>query len=341
MKKTWFLIISLLLILVIIISNMQTIFLILKNTVFYTKRYISEYAGQNIDPPKHPFTRESVRVEERHITLKPDFCQKFDGEWVRIAETEVCTNSLGMRDREYSLNKTAGILRVAAVGDSYTFGWGVNLSDSWPKVLEKKLNDKGIKAEVMNFGIPGADLQDMAWIIRKKVVSFNPDIIIVTFAIDDFTNTFEFSELEEKYAAEIQLANPKMDSQYATLLAKKRISELRRSMPGDMDINDMETKLKEGWTIIKNSSQQINATILILVISEYKDQKKAINNVSTEQGMATVRTDLYDQTQYDQEKIWLNMKDWHFNSLGNKIIAEKVYRSIGMQQQPQMNTSNR
>src|SRR5713101_7589063 len=47
----------------------------------------------------------------------------------------VQTNSLGLRDSEVGPEPRPGTLRVLALGDSQTFGNGLNLSDTWPKRL--------------------------------------------------------------------------------------------------------------------------------------------------------------------------------------------------------------
>src|SRR5947209_20240288 len=48
-------------------------------------------------------------------------------------------NSDGFRDREFSPAKPAGTQRIVCVGDSYTYGWGVDVRDSYPKQLERAL----------------------------------------------------------------------------------------------------------------------------------------------------------------------------------------------------------
>src|ERR1051326_4754279 len=44
----------------------------------------------------------------------------------------VTTNSLGFRDREFSPDKKSKT-RIVALGDSFTYGWGVEAQQSWPK----------------------------------------------------------------------------------------------------------------------------------------------------------------------------------------------------------------
>jgi hypothetical protein len=47
-------------------------------------------------------------------------------------------NSYGLRDREFPLEKPPNTYRILMLGDSYTFGIGSNLEDTFSKRLEKK-----------------------------------------------------------------------------------------------------------------------------------------------------------------------------------------------------------
>jgi len=51
---------------------------------------------------------------------------------------EVKTNSLGLRNEEIATTRS-GNTRIVCLGDSWTMGWGVNLEQSWPKVMERYL----------------------------------------------------------------------------------------------------------------------------------------------------------------------------------------------------------
>jgi lysophospholipase L1-like esterase len=94
------------------------------------------------------------------------------------------TNSLGFRDREFSLEKSAAF-RVEAIGDSFTYGWGVNLDDSWPKVMEADLRKRGVDVEIANLGSPGASPVEYADIAEKAVPLLKPDLLVVAILQGD------------------------------------------------------------------------------------------------------------------------------------------------------------
>jgi lysophospholipase L1-like esterase len=88
------------------------------------------------------------------------------------------TNSLGFRDHEFAEVRSAAC-RVVAIGDSFTFGWGVSLDDSWPKVLETSLRQTGLGVEVANLGFPGGSPIDYANIAARAVPTLRPDLVVV------------------------------------------------------------------------------------------------------------------------------------------------------------------
>jgi len=65
-------------------------------------------------------------------------------------------NSKGLRDYEYDYHKPDNTYRILILGDSFAFGHGVELDETFPKILEKKLNKRAndIKYRVINAGVP-------------------------------------------------------------------------------------------------------------------------------------------------------------------------------------------
>ena len=88
------------------------------------------------------------------------------------------TNSLGFRDRDFSQQKKVQT-RIVALGDSFTYGWGVEAEESWPKVLEKTLRSSGLDVEVANLGKPGSSPRDYADVAERSISLLHPDIVIV------------------------------------------------------------------------------------------------------------------------------------------------------------------
>jgi len=88
------------------------------------------------------------------------------------------TNALGFRDHEFA-PAGAAACRVVAIGDSFTFGWGVTLEESWPKVLESDLRRRGLDVDVANLGFPGGSPADYADIASRALPVLRPQVVVV------------------------------------------------------------------------------------------------------------------------------------------------------------------
>ena len=104
----------------------------------------------------------------------------------------VITNSIGIRDTEHSLQPIPGIKRVLAIGDSQTFGNGLELSDTWPKQLETQLNllNNDLHFEVINSGLPGSDTWQHEVILERMITNYRPDVVILAFYVNDVVKRF-------------------------------------------------------------------------------------------------------------------------------------------------------
>lgn len=91
-------------------------------------------------------------------------------------------NSLGFRDSEYKFEKQTDIKRIVVLGDSFTWGWGVNKENIYTEKLETSLK----KTEVINMGIPGYGMAKEYLLLNRYALKFKPDIVIVSFFLDDF-----------------------------------------------------------------------------------------------------------------------------------------------------------
>lgn len=92
------------------------------------------------------------------------------------------TNALGFVDREFSLDKPAGTLRIMGLGDSFTFG-GVSYPDNVLTRVADLLNRDctGRKFEIMNFGIPSAGVAEYRLAHLFAAPRYKPDQVVVHF----------------------------------------------------------------------------------------------------------------------------------------------------------------
>lgn len=102
-------------------------------------------------------------------------------------KTPIRINSLGMRDREYEIEKPSNTFRIAGLGDSTTFGWGMELSDIFLKQLETKLNnfDDRLDYQVLNLGVAAYNTVQEIESFIVKYLKMSPDLIILFYMAND------------------------------------------------------------------------------------------------------------------------------------------------------------
>ena len=95
-------------------------------------------------------------------------------------------SSFAFRSLHLERSKANGVVRILALGDSFT--WGVNIArteDVWPYVLERALQTSTRPIEVINTGIPTYTTVNEAEVLATKGWSFEPDIVVLEFTLND------------------------------------------------------------------------------------------------------------------------------------------------------------
>ena len=119
--------------------------------------------GENI-----PWQLKSL-VDTRHLSV-------FD-EW----NVSVKTNSFGLRDQEYTTELNGSKKKILLLGDSFTFGYGVEQEDTYANLLEKLLGDNYV---VINAGYADGYSPDTEYIyLKEKGLKFNPDVLLLGFFV--------------------------------------------------------------------------------------------------------------------------------------------------------------
>lgn len=62
-------------------------------------------------------------------------------------------NARGYREREFRLEAPAKKQRLLCLGDSFTFGTGVAIEDTWPRQLERLAESEGVELQALNLGV--------------------------------------------------------------------------------------------------------------------------------------------------------------------------------------------
>jgi lysophospholipase L1-like esterase len=121
---------------------------------------------------------------EGMVELDPRYGWRFVGgrRWTWQRGTTVDINSLGFRDREYG-PKAPNEIRVLSLGDSFGFGAGVELDETYAKVLERRLGGRfpAVPVSVINAGVSGYGQRQELLTFADQRSRLDPDLVIATF----------------------------------------------------------------------------------------------------------------------------------------------------------------
>lgn len=139
-----------------------------------------------------------------------------------VGKEYINTNQHGLRGGNFSIDKPLNQIRILGLGDSVTYGMRVpDYKDTYSYCLEAELNyDSQLSQEVrvINAGVSGYSSYQGLRYLEKKGLTFNPDLIIVSFGYNDSTtrrsSDREIGKLKRKITDWDTLPSRIMDSLY-------------------------------------------------------------------------------------------------------------------------------
>jgi len=95
-------------------------------------------------------------------------------------------------------------IRILALGDSTTFGLGVEDRETWPAVLRERLSATGMDVEVVNAGVPGYTAFQGQRFMQERGFALQPDLVILTFGFNDADSWGSRSDSETARGLELR-----------------------------------------------------------------------------------------------------------------------------------------
>jgi len=114
-------------------------------------------------------------------------------------------NVHGLRGDDFVAEKPEGAFRILGLGDSFTFGAGVRNDDTFVSQLERALNagDGSPRFEVINCGVASYNTSDEVIYLENRWAAFEPDLVLLTFVINDAYDDAVFGPLHRGYVEEV------------------------------------------------------------------------------------------------------------------------------------------
>jgi len=239
---------------------------------------------------------------------------KFYGTKNKIPPSFIEISSQGLRDRVYELQKNPNVIRIAAMGDSFVFGLGVDSGDTIPKQLEILLNkNSSVGYEVMNCGVFGYNLAQEIRFLNKDILKFNPDIILFLITANDAERRIEI--FSSKFSS--------MMFQYSYVYRKFCLYFDELSRKAEYQNKNFQQIIK----VIEDPFRQIKQSIssnqkVCIILRKFSPWMKSISQISKDEGFLIL--DLSEMVARFHDSILIN-NDGHFNPQGSRFIASQIY----------------
>jgi hypothetical protein len=284
-----------------------------------------------------------VRTRGQHIAerregdikyaLEADIDREFAG-------ARVVTNSLGIRDFRPP-HESEGKEQILILGDSFTFGYGVALEESYPGALETLLNtdSDGPRYEVINAGVPGYDTVDEMELLKAIIPYYSPKWIVVGIHPGDFVTR---EEVQKKPMIRLREALRYNSAFFAWFLRfyKTRLIKYVPPPKSALSVNPDEiinspaaNRNKEALRQIHDIARADSAEMAVFMVAPlinwqrypYKGLHSGLAAFCKDNGIDFIDP-LEDLSKYEPANLWLSPNDGHYSPQANHIAAETLHR---------------
>lgn len=250
-----------------------------------------------------------------------------------------CTsNSLGMRDREYSKAKPASTYRIVLVGASNDMGFGVKNEQTYENLVEDKLNSqvpdpRYSRYEILNLSVAADSLLQRVLRLEEEGFAFQPDAAILSVtAVDE---QFVASHLRKALIQGVQ-PSPGYREIVESVVSRAGVNG---KMPAVMIERRLQPYYIElcKWSFQRFAQQCAQHGVHPLVIyrpapADFSGQESAGRTKMIELGRAAglevIDLSAAFDSVTDRSSLILAKWDDHTTALGHRLLADELYNQL-------------
>ena len=249
---------------------------------------------------------------------------------VIFKEALLQTNSFGMRDQEYTLEKDPGTLRIALLGTSIELGSGVTNEQTYENRLEKMLNRRPLfpaydSVEVMNFAISGIHMPQQVGITEQRVAPFNPDVLIYT------AHPNEASRAARRFAL-LYMTN--LLEQEPELMAIGKEAGITPGLSHEETQRLLQPYQQQLWKWgirrIASFCQENGITPILIFVPSYGESSKGQEDIRLIKMARSLGFFTYDisNAYKDKAREVVTVRPWdrHPSEQGHRMLAKTIYQ---------------
>jgi hypothetical protein len=320
-------------VLILILLNVSAILALL----FYSGAL--EKAGEKIEQREYdrtiPNNKSLTRLSNNSALiyeLNPGAVIKSRGTMqIPVPEYLIEINKEGFRGKSPLFFKGCSF-RIIFLGDSFTFGDGLKIEDTYSYRLVSKLNKGKIfcRYEPLNFAVPAYNTAQELELLKTKGLQYEPDAVFIGYLSNDLINNTRKIEIEKQLEDSYQQKN----------ISRNNISEMEyRITEYNLIFSEITAKpFPEAWKSVNESFAELkkitderNIKVIIMYFpstgSYENEQISALNNLCYENGWLFIDlSNLYWPLQLQNETI--HPSSAAPSKTANEIYAEYACREI-------------
>ncbi len=247
----------------------------------------------------------------------------------RLMGVEVSINEDGLRDRAYPLERGPA-RRIAVLGDSLTFGWGVPQDRTFEALLEARLAAER-PTEVLNFGVGNYNTEQSVRAFLARGARYRPDAVVLFYFINDAEPTprrsrwapLARSRAVAFYASRLRMLRSRFDAEaghrayYASLYADDAPG-WKRSRRAFQELHDWAAEHGAGALVV------LLPELHQLRPYPFAEQHARVLRALAGIGLAAVDLAPAFADVEDPRRLWVARDDAHPNAEAHARIAEAV-----------------
>jgi len=294
----------------------------------------------------------------RRYELRPNFKGK-------TYEMPFLVNSNSLRDYDREISQGNDTYRVAVYGDSLTMGIGVKMEETFPKILENKLNQRSeIPIQVFNFGVNGYNTVMQKNYLFESYEKYKPHMAIIVLAVGNsaaLTTSGSIKNANQYYLIRMIKDQLRYLHSYHWLSAKYHnlILELKnrtvisgnkeKKVLGKEPLGDPLLLYRDnlqGWVDAQQAYKDISAfchknniTLVFAIYGStklfskipkkdfyYPATKKIMNSLSIAKIEHQIFLDDVFRNYYNNKSIlWIKPKDYHLSKFAHELVGNKLF----------------
>lgn len=256
---------------------------------------------------------------------------------------DVTINSNRLRDHEYPVGRNEKN-RMLVLGDSFGWGYGVDLTDRFDEVLERRHSDW----EIINASVSGYGTDQQYIYLRDRGIVFKPDVVLLLFYSNDFVNNNAAAQyfLNKPYftlqGTDLELHNTpvpplsilqrlahSLGRTYVLGRAYVGAKQLLADMTPRRNVAEQESGSSGDYQLtlqlisnIQRISRENGADFILVSVPMDDDSKAVLRELSDRAGFPYLPLDGFFEKSGDESTFF--PIDGHWNAHGHRLTADAI-----------------